>query len=358
MNLFRNTSCFLLAAALGLLLCLHARGQSAAEVNIEETKEWVSPNVKGDRRSKGLRISYQLVAPYTIQSTPTEPGLGEGSARLRKLEEIQFSARFPLSWKGRTTIVAGIEYLYEEYNFENPAELRYDLYENLENKHLNSLDGQVFVLHALGNRSFIGSRLGVELNGDYTDNKLPFWQQAKASVAAVYGWKRNAYTVYAVGAYYSYTWGSPAIYPVFVWNQTFNECWGVEAVLPQSLRLRRNLSRKTIFLLGGRVSGRSYHILSDSPPLSDYPYLELRNSNAFLFLEFEQEIYDFLWFGITAGYRYNINFNVAEENAFNNSRILENKVGASPYFTLSLFAVPPRSLLNKPLSPTERSPKK
>ena len=356
MSFLNNTLYSLLTAAACLLLPLDGNGQAEAGAAMEGVEKWVSPSVEGDRRSKGIKVSYNLIAPFTIESVPTVPDLGEGSARLRKLEEIEFSLRFPISWKGRTTIAAGIGYLYEEYNFVDPASLSYGLYTKLENKHLNSLDGQVFVLHALNNRTFIGSRFGIELNGDYEDNELPFRQQAKASVAAVYGWKANPYTVYAFGVYYSYTWGRPSVYPVIVWNQTFNKRWGVEAVLPQSFRLRRNLSEKTIFLLGARVSGRSYHILSNEPPLADYPYLELRNSNANLFLEFEQELYDFLWFGATAGYRYNINFNVAEENSFSSSRIIENKVGPSPYFSLSLFVVPPRSLLNKPLSPSRTNP--
>lgn len=344
------------SVALALLSGMEARGQATAETALAEEKKWASANIIGDRRSKGIQISYNLVAPYNIESTPIVPGLGEGSARLRKLEEIEFSLRFPISWKGRTTIVAGIDYMYEEYNFAEPAALSYDLYTNLENKHLNSLEGQAFILHALNDRTFIGSRLGLELNGDYKDNELPFRQQAKGSIAAVYGWKPNPYAVYGLGVYYSYSWGRPSVYPVLVWNRTFNDRWGIEAVLPQSFRLRRNLSEKTIFLLGARVSGRSYHILSDQPPLADYPYLELRNSNIFLFLEYEQEIYDFLWFGVTGGYRYNVNFNVAEENAFSNSRIIENSVGASPYINVSLFVVPPRSLLNKTLIPSRINP--
>lgn len=356
MRFLKNTCYFLFFAAIWLVLHQEANAQDEVGNEVEEVEEWVSPGVEGDRRSKGIRISYNLVTPFPIESTPTVPDLGEGSARLRKLEEIEFSLRIPISWKGRTTIVAGLGYLYEEYNFENAGQLTYDLYTNLENKHLNSLDGQVFVLHALNQREFIGSRLGLELNGDYQDMELPFRQQAKGSIAAVYGWKANPYTVYAFGAYYSYTWGRPSVYPIIVWNQTFNRRWGVEAVLPQSFRLRRNLSEKTIFLLGARVNGRSYHIISDAPPLSDYPFLELRNSNVLLFLEYEQELYDFLWFGATAGYRYNINFNVAEENSFSNSRIIENRVGASPYFTLSLFVVPPRSLLNRSLSPSRTNP--
>lgn len=323
------------------------RGQEEVPAADEIQQAWVSPGVEGDRRSKGIQISYNHIASFDIVSLPTVAGIGAAEARLQKLEEIEFSLRLPVLWKGRTTIAAGVNYLYEEYNFIDPSALSYDFYTNLQNKHLNSLGAQVFLVYALNERAFIGSRIDIELNGDYEDNYLPFRQQAKGSVAAVYGWKTNPYTLYGLGAYYSYTLGRPSVYPVFIWNETFNERWGVEAVLPQSFRIRRDFSKETILLLGTMVRGRSYHVLSEKPPLKDYPYLELRNSNAYLFLEFEQEIYDFLWFGLTGGYRYNINFNISEENTFSNSRIIENEVGHSPYFNVSLFVVPPAAWVDE-----------
>lgn len=335
-----------------LFCSLHLAGQvdstdisPTKDVPITIGKEWASPGVLGDRRSKGIRISYNLITPFQIRSIPVKEGLGSGSGKVTRLEQMDFALRIPISWRGRTKIVGSIEYLYEEYHFENPDQLEYDFYANLEDKHLNSLGLIAYVVHSLDDRRFVGSRIGLELNGDYQDNELPFMQQAKASIALLYGWKADLFTSYGFGAYYSYTIGRPSIYPVFLWNKTFNSRWGVEAVLPANFRLRHKFNEKTILLLGGRVAGYSYHILSEKPPLSSYPQLELRNSNLYAFLEFEQEIYDFLWLGLTAGYRYNVNFYISEEDSFSNSRIIESELGHSPYFNVSLFVVPPRKLL-------------
>lgn len=319
----------------------------AAEIAPRVAEDWATPGVTGDRPSKGIVISYNLITPYDITSNPVREGLGGASSRVTRLEQMEFSMRIPITWKGRTKIVTGINYLYEEYHFENPEQLEYDFYTNLEDRHLNSLGFTAFILHSLDNRRFLGSRLSFELNGDYQDSDLPIMQQGKASGALLYGWRPNAYTAYGFGGYYSYTFGRPSVYPVFLWSKTFNRRWGIEAVLPANFRVRHNFSQKSILLAGARVTGYSYHILSKNPPLSNYPYLELRNSNVLGFLEFEQEIYSFLWFGVTVGYRYSINFNVSEENSFSNDRIIENKVGHSPYFNVSLFAVPPRNLLKR-----------
>ena len=308
-------------------------------------RELATPGVLGDRPSKGIVVSYNLIGPFAIQSVPLKNDLEGEKARLRKLEEIRFSLRLPISWRGPTKIIAGLQYFYEEYNFQGPEGLETAFYQNLENKHLNSLSFRTYILHSLNEKKFIGARLGAELNGDYHGLILPFQERMKFSVATLYGWKPSPFASYGVGIYYSYTMGRPSIYPAFLWNRTYTERWGVEALLPQSFRLRYTFSPRAYLMGGLSVSGRSYHIVSEESPLAAYPNLELRNSNLFGFVEFEREIYDFLWFGITAGFRYNVNFYISEENTFSNSRIVENRVGASPYMNLSLFVVPPRKLL-------------
>ncbi len=324
-----------------------AQGIPLKEENSSDEIKWATPGVAGDRPGKGIVVSYNLIAPFNIRSMPVKEGLEGGEAEVRKLEDLAFSLRLPVSWSGQTKIIAGLEYAYREYNFKQPEKLEYNFYENLENKHLNALSFRAYILHSLDEKRFIGSRIGAELNGDYHDLVLPFTKRMKYSFAALYGWKADAYTTYGAGLYYSYVWGRPSVYPAFLWNRTYSEKWGVEALLPQSFRLRYTFNPQT-FLLGGlRVSGESYHILSEQAPLSAYSDLELRNSNVFAFLEFEREIYDFLWFGLTGGFRYNVNFYMSEKNSFSNSRILENEVAASPYFNASLFVVPPAKFRNK-----------
>ena len=43
---------------------------------------------------------------------------------------------------------------------------------------------------------------------------------------------RNPKKSWGVGIAYSYTFGDPLLFPVFVYNQTFTQKWGIEALLP------------------------------------------------------------------------------------------------------------------------------
>jgi hypothetical protein len=62
-----------------------------------------------------------------------------------------------------------------------------------------------------------------------------------------------------------------------------------------------------------------------------------------LFVSLRQEIYDFLWFSVNAGYRYNINFNIADSNHnrsatnfFGREYLLESNLDNAFFFNVSL----------------------
>ena len=192
------------------------------------------------------------------------------------------------------------------------------------------------------------SKIGAQVNGDFNETgPLPLARFFKYTASGLYGWKKDEFTAWGIGLYFSYTFGRPAIYPAFLWNKTFNEKWGIEALLPASFFLRHNLTNKSILLAGYDVDGESYHINIDDPPLSAIKTLELRKSEVKLSLTYEQEIYDFLWFSVATGYRLNINFDLSKDNSFSNAKIVDNDINNTPYFSISLFAVPPQKLSTK-----------
>lgn len=327
-----------------LLLATSAQAQRFKDLP-KDTAQWVTPQIVGDRPSKAISVSYSLNGNTEITSESQTTGLRDTIADLSTISEFELKVRAPIKWKGRTRIVAGVNYRYEEYTFES-SDPEYDLYANLQRKHLKALSSTVYINHSLTRRRFLVGRLGAEVNGDYRSDEISLRRQLKYSAALAYGWKPNIYTVFGVGLYYSYSYGRPRAYPAVIINRTFNERWGLETVLPANARLRYTFNNKTYLLAALEVVGASYRIAIDDPPLSDYPSLELRNSRLHAGLEFEREIYDFLWFQLSAGYRFNISFNVAEDNTANEN-ILENRLEPVPYGRLMIFIVPPRKLLTR-----------
>lgn len=331
------------------LFCAPALSAQEISEQVYDTSFTASPRVAGMARPKAFEASYNYVSAFEARTTSTKTFINEEEAEVNKLEEIRLRAQIPLLLKDRTNLILGIRYRYEEYNFTNSRALESGLFKTLENKHLNSLNSSLLLARSLSRNRFLIGRLGAELNGDYKNDEISLTRFLKYNVSAIYGWKKTALYSYGFGLYYNYDLGGPSLYPVILYNKTFNSKWGVEALLPVDLKVRYNCSEKSILYAGYELSGTSYQlVIDDNPSLSAIPTLELRKSDVRFNVRWEQEIYDFLWFSLSAGYNLNVRFDLVEQDRIvDENRLLRTEIGNSPYAQASIFLVPPRSMYEK-----------
>ena len=187
--------------------------------------------------------------------------------------------------------------------------------------------------------------------------KNTIWEQVyylRASAEAFYGWKRSPRFSWGVGFQYGYTFGRLSFYPAIIYNRTFNDHWGVEALFPARVMLRHNASERSIFYTGYSVDGLNYlvHLRTplarqNQPDKVAINTLELREIEVKFRLRWERELLSFLWLGAEAGYRYNYAFDAFDRTNADRERIIRTKLGGVPYASLEVFAVPPRKLLEK-----------
>ena len=301
------------------------------------------PSVFGMPRAKGIVIRQERVLNYGIKSFSKQEGLEDGEGSVRRNRRWDFKARIPILRKPGIKIALGVRYFHEEYRFEDLPD--YPLYRGLENKALKSLGTQLFLAKPFkGNKYFI-LRLSMALNGDYHIDDLPTVDFLKFSIAPLYGWKANPYTAFAVGFAYSNDFGRQGFFPVFSYIQTFNDHWGMEALLPSKARIRYSPNEKTNIYAVAELNGSSYTIRLDEPALSNMETLNLRKSEVRFLLSFEREIHDWLWFGIESGLRSNINFSLREGAGRRANEIIDNRFNDALVFNFSLFVVPPRRFL-------------
>jgi hypothetical protein len=299
------------------------------------------PGVEGLPRTKGIVITREIVRDYRINSELNSNGTTD-EAEIRRNRRWTFKLRAPVLLKDNIKIAAGLKYFVEEHNFENPESLNNEFYKNLEDRPLRSLRADVFILKpTLGNKYFI-LRISGALNGDFDGIDLTS-QYFKFSIAPLIGWKRNKYLSYAVGFAYSEIFGRRSIYPVFSYNHTFSPHWGIESILPAELKLRYNtLDQKNFFYFKAELAGSNY-------TLNFFDNIEepvfLQKSEVRFLLNWEREIYDFLWFGVEAGMRKNINFDLSENAKINAEIIVDNVLNEAFFANLSIFIVPPRKFL-------------
>lgn len=311
----------------------------------EETSDdfiWAAASVEGMTLGKGLVFSYRRFSPYDIVSESQVPDLvSDAQGDIERIRNLIFKLRAPVLLKEQTQLVVGLEYRVDEFEFNAPDNINYPFYNQLHHKPLRGRGLRIYLNHSLNKENFISSRIGIDLNGDIPDE----WHKTlRYTFAGTYGWKVDHTKSWGVGVYFSYAFGRPLIFPVILYNKTWNEHWGIEALFPGLVQLRYNLNSNNIFYVGYDVSGASYNINIGETLNDRFGDVQLRRSELTPYIKYERDVYDFLWLSIQGGYRHNINFNVTEDNIFDEKVILENSVQSGWFIEGSLFIIPTESL--------------
>lgn len=303
------------------------------------------PSVDGMPRSKGIIFEYERVVDYGVKTTSSNPSIGDvENGGIRVNRQVQFVCRLPVYNKEHLKVALGFRYFTEEFRFDNTE---YPLFQSLEERPLKSIGLSAYIVKSFRGNKFFLVKLGADLNGDYNQDIAPNSTFLRYSIVPLFGWKKNDQIAYGAGIAYSYVFGDPRFIPVFAYNNTFNRRWGVEMLLPGSIRLRHNMSEKDIFYLTTKINGARYRIsLNNDAAFSQYDIVELRKSEIRAFATYEREIYDFVWFGLNAGLRKNLNFDLTDSLTANGETIIEGDVRRAFFFNVSLFLVPPRKFLD------------
>ena len=310
-------------------------------------REYCNPSVIGLPRAKAIILKYEVQPSYTMRSTGELGTYGNAAGKVSRNNRLDLRLRFPIVHKPSLTIAAGIKYTREEFMYSDEAPMNYPFYKDLEDRPLKSAGIHFYVVKPTRTNKYFMLRTSFDLNGDYGSDKFGKKEFLKFSVTPLIGWKRNENLSYAVGFSYGYTFGRPLILPVFSYNKNFNCNWGIESVLPISVRVRYTKNEKNFFYTGLELGGASYRLDNEGTAFSSYNKLHLFRSELRFTINYEREIHDWLWFGIEAGYRENLRFNLTNGPRGSSDIIVNNKLGGAPLVNASLFVVPPRFFLKK-----------
>lgn len=322
--------------------------------DVRDRQQFANPSVLGMGPSKGLIVRYERTPTFRVGSTAEVAGIPNYATDATKNARLTLKGYIPAWNHPHLKVIVGLNYDREEFQFRNPPS-NYELLDNIENKGLKSTGAQLAVIRPVDAVHWYLARLKGELAGDYTSrNDLRTTDYLRFSAEAFYGWKRSPRFSWGVGFQYGYTFGRLSFYPAVIYNRTFNDRWGLEALAPARVTGRYNASAKSLFYAGYSVDGLNYLVGLRTPlvrqnqpdklPLST---LELREIEVKFRLRWERELLPFLWLGAEAGYRYNYAFDAFDRTNADRERIIRTKLGGVPYASLELFAVPPRKLLEK-----------
>ncbi|KAA9325001.1 DUF6268 family outer membrane beta-barrel protein [Adhaeribacter soli] len=337
------------------LVCVSGFSASAQEDSTRRDKEYANPSVEGMPRGRFFLLRYNRTFNYDFNARQDQLKVGDRDATIKHSNIAEIKGYVPLWNRPHLKIVLGVGYEREEFNFkENTGYTTdYAYFRNLQDKGLKSLSAQLAVVRPVNYRNYWILRVKGQLNGDYTSSELNFSDYLRTTAEAIYGWKINKDFSWGVGAQLGYQFGRKTIYPAVLYNRTFNDRWGLEAVFPAAAVMRYNKSDKTLFYAGYNLDGFSYIIKVDKPPFSSDPAfanlktIELRHNDLRLKLRWEQEIYDFIWFSLEGGLRYNIAYDAFEQGSKRDVTLIESEVGTAPFAQAEIYFVVPRVFLKR-----------
>jgi hypothetical protein len=351
-------------SALFIVMMLFALMMQAQIDSITKSK-YCDPRLAGMAPSKGFSIVYERVGNSTINSISRDTSIGNASANMERNNRFEINGKIPIITKGPLKLIAGLRYFYEEFTFKDASGFSdYPLYSNLQQKHLKSVGINLSMLKSVNEKNFWIWRGEFDLNGDYTSNNLPTSSFIKVSSALMYGWKKCETKSTAIGLFLNYALGRQSVLPVYLYNNTFNKHWGIEALIPAYVKMRYNFNERSLIYMGYDIEGASYNISIDNPALPRYQSLQLRKSNIRFFTEFQGELYKFIWFSIAAGIRQPINFNITTKSdkgghfSFSKGivpgdQLIKNTLSLAPFISAGIFITPPKSLTNQVINAKE-----
>lgn len=315
----------------------------------------------GQSPLKIFSIGYDYLTPHTIEgrsdvyawdSIPDKENIGfNGGLRIGGNLPVVNAKRWSLN----------IGYYFRRSTFKMPEDYNppygafsTGYYSTLKTKGLNTAALNFSLFVPLNNRHFIVAFSQGEVSGDY--NFKEFWNRfnnVRGSYSVLFGWKKKPNKVIAVGVARTWRGGTAFFNPVLLWNQTFNERWGVELLLPARGFVRYNFSPRSLLLLGYELEGSSYTIKSyyNSDPQGWFVYpattlnnAELRRSELRARLTWEKQIYKFIWFSLQGGVRINYGNKLAfDDNQPKGEYVMKAKLPWTPFAFASVnLVVPPK----------------
>ena len=322
----------------------------------EDRTEWI-PLFENRLPSRFFTFKTNYNFQYSINSKSDIEQIGNGSAEVSGNRNASLDLKFPILNKTNVILSGSIKYSDEQFYFEKHNPATYPLYVSLNDRNLKNLGGDINGLfHHKNNKSFL-LRSSIYLAGDFyrSDDSFSTGKLLKFSLALGYGIKKDVNTFYAYGIYAGYTFGRPSIYPALVYSKRMNHNIGLDATLPQSVKIWKKFSDNTFIYARSAVSGNSYTVRLQGSVLKEFDSLQLRQSNLNSSVGIMQKLGKWIWLEGNLGYTHYFSFNISESNFKHNYTIprpnstylIESDVSGSPFASISLFLAPPKELLNK-----------
>lgn len=271
-----------------------------------------------------------------INYYPSSDQLGESGYKNNKSYNIKLNLPIVLSKK--LDVIGQFRYNNEQLHLGN------GILSEEKDIHFDNLGMSVLLKYKFNDTYFLAGHFGSFFKAD----KLSFESYNSIldySSSIVVGKNLDLGSI-GFGAIVGNSLGRLRLYPLFLLNYQLSEVWNLEVKLPKEIQLRRIIKPDNFYIVGGaEVNGAAYFISQDIEP--GVTNLEYRRAAIDLRIGIEKEIVDFLWVGVDFGITQPIYSALVKSGQPTRNKYVDLGHSFTPYGSISIFLVPPKSLFNK-----------
>jgi hypothetical protein len=319
------------------------------------TKRYCTSKVLGLSPNKLITLAYDFQGGHSFSNTDPYATGGyskEGSADIKSSGGLRLVVNVPVVSNTKWLVNLGGTYWRNGYAMGDHTASNYVTH-NLHARGLTTMGVNTTIFKPLDERHFMLFFVSADANGDYnlTDDQIgSYLKKPKITAAGFFGWKRSDLSMLAVGFSHSYRPGAKGYLPLILFNHTFeNRKWGIEALFPSRVAVRRTFNPRNLLLLGYELEGNSYAMLNRTTGATfnpAYDNLELRRAEIRPRVTYEKAITDFVWLSFQVGYRINYNFNIDQGDILrligsDKPYYMENTLSNPFYFQVGINLVSP-----------------
>ena len=296
--------------------------------------------------TKLISVGYEAQLPYTISSvgpsTAVPAPTTAAETTIDAARGIRLALNTPLVSRTDFIFNLGFTYWNTGLGVANPE--RSPLFGKL-NDGLRTTGINATIFNPFDSKHFLLLQFNVDASGNYRNINDLQSEHFTFSGTSIFGWKKNDNLQWGLGLTRTYRAGQLLNIPVILYNRTFSPQWGVEAIFPARVELRRNFGTKALVKFGYELEGNAYFLGRVG---SDNYFL--RRGELKPRITVERQLAGFIWVSAQAGLRYNYrndvfrNQNVTgDKDSFFGSEpsLFKNTLTNPLYFNISLNLVSP-----------------
>jgi hypothetical protein len=297
------------------------------------------PGVINKTPGKGILLERTFLGGYDINPRENSND-GQAESSVSYIDKTKIKVKAPLVNAPGLKMLFGYEYNAETFHFNEISGPSAELFHAINHTPLRSNRLSIYVTKSFNEKYYGGLRMRMSSRGNY-EKAISFEDQFRTfSATGLFGIKVREDLEWGIGLTYSDNFARKQIWPFAIYNQTFNDQWGIEAVLPASIMMRYNVRPQSILLFGVALENSAYAI--NAPMRPETPYY-FRHTEIGTKAVFTQHLFSWVWMSAEAGAL------IPMRNRFEDARdpinVREyNRAGIHPFCRFGIFLSPPKHL--------------